>query len=387
MNSSAIFEQLLSAGDDPERVLDQTVEYFRSQALPMELFEALKMQIRARLGLALNPTDNEPSRSEDIDRALESGLLNACRESGRMLIDQGRVLEGWTYLRPIGDMDEAREMFSKIEITDENYEEMIQVLLHEGVDIGRGFQAILDHQGTCNSITMFDQAVGQRGKTDQQAAAERLLLHFYNELIELVRADITERDKAPGPDESLYDMISTRKWVLEEGGYHLDTTHLSATVRIASVLNQRELIDKAWELTQYGKRLNHQFQYPGEEPFVDFYPAYAAFYGILRGENVEPGLKLFHRKATSVNAEQHGTGAIETYVDLLDRVGRHQEAIDAAIEMVPDDVPSARIVPLLLDIAGRAKKAGVENPYDAVLAYCQDHNDVLGYAAALHASK
>ena len=54
---------------------------------------------------------------------------------------------------------------------------------------------------------------------------------------------------------TLDEMIEKRRWILEDGGYHLDTTHLSSTVRIASVLDEPQMLKKAWELTQYGRRL------------------------------------------------------------------------------------------------------------------------------------
>ncbi len=381
-----IFERLTSSSSDPTEMLDEMVEYFRQARQPMELFEALKMRIRHRLGLPLVTHESEPTRPEDVERQLETGLLEACREAGTMLIEEGKVSEGWMYLRPTGNLELARDLIADIEINEENYDEMIQVLLHEGIDVRRGYLAVLDHQGTCNSITLYEQSLASRNKADRRAAAACLLEHLYEELINLVRGDIARREAPAGDDESLAEMIENRRWILEEGGYHLDTTHLSATVRIASVLDDPELLKKAWELTQYGKRLHHQFQYPGEEPFVDFYPAYAAYYSVLLGENVEAGLKVFQRKARSVDVAQHGTGALETYVDLLDRVGQHREAIDAAIELVPDDLPPQRIVPLLLEIAQRAEQAGQSGGYDAILEYCRKHKDVLGYAAVLHAS-
>jgi hypothetical protein len=181
-------------------------------------------------------------------------------------------------------------------------------------------------------------------------------------------------------------MVEKRRWLLEDGGYHLDTTHLSSTVRIAVLLDDPVQLKKAWELTQYGRRLHHQFQYPGEEPFVDFYPAYAAYYSILLGDHVDAGLKMFERKARTVDAAAQGTAAIETYIDLLDRVGRPTEAVEAAIELVPDELPPQRIVPLLIEIAGRAKAQGDLAAFEAILNYCKKHNDVLGYAAVLHAS-
>lgn len=381
-----IFERLSQYQDDSAQMLDTMIDHFRQARQPMELFEALKMRVRYRLGLPLVSQENEPSRPEDIERQLEQGLLDACREAGTMLISEGRVGEGWMYLRPTGDTELAKQLLSQVEITDENYDEMLQVLLHEGIDVARGYQAVLDHQGTCNSITLYEQSLSGRSKQDRRAAAGRLLEHFYNELISLVRADISRREAPPADDETLHDMIEKRRWLLAEGGYHLDTTHLASTVRIASVLDDPDQLRKAWELTQYGRRLHHQFQYPGEEPFVDFYPAYATFYSILLGDNVDAGLKVFQRKARAADAAQHGTGAIETYVDLLDRVGRHREAIEAAIELVPDAVPPQRIVPLLLEIAGRAKQAGDPEGYAPILAYCKQHGDLLGYGAVLHAA-
>lgn len=383
---SDIFAVLNEKRDAPAEMIDQMVAHFRKARQPMEMFEALKMRIRNQLGLPLVSPENEPSRPEEVERQLEIGLLDACREAGTMLMEDGRVGEGWMYLRPTGDTELARRLIGAIEITEENYDEMVQVLLHEGIDVGRGFQAVIDNQGTCNSITLYEQSIVGRSKEDRTAAASRLLHHLYNELITLVRGDIVNREAPAGDDETLADMIEKRRWILGEGGYHLDTTHLSSTVKIAALLDDPAELRMAWELTQYGRRLHHQFQYPGEEPFVDFYPAHAAFFSVLLGENVEAGLKVFERKARSVDAMELGTAAIETYVDLLDRVGRHKEAIAAAVELVPDALPPQRIVPLLIDIASRAKESGDSDAYDTVLDYCKKHDDVLGYAAVLHAS-
>ena len=344
------------------------------------------MQIRQRLGLPALSVESEPTRPEETERQLELGLLEACREAGTMLLEDGKIAEGWMYLRPLGDKELARELLAKVSITDDNYDAMIQVLLHEGVDVGRGYQAVLDQQGTCNSITLFEQSLQQRNKSDRKAAAERLLNHLYHELIVLVRGDIARRESPADDQETLQEMLEKRPWIMKEGGYHLDTTHLASTVKIASILDDPVLLRKARELTQYGRRLSHEFQYPGDEPFVDFYPAYSAFYGVLLGENIDAGLKQFERKARSVDTTQHGTGAIESYVDLLDRLDRSGEAVRAVIELVPDDVPSQQMVPLLIEMSLRAKDQGDADVFDAVLEYCQKHDDVIGYAAVLDAA-
>lgn len=380
-----IFSALARYHEDPAAMLAEMVDYFRAERRPVELFESLKMKVRNAVGLPLVATDSEPVRPEEIEQQLELGLLDACREAGTMLLEEGRVREGWMYLRPTGDVPLASRLLAAVEINEDNYDEMIQVLLHEGVDIGRGYQAVLDHQGTCNSITLYEQAIVNRSKLDRRAAASRLLTHLYDELRELVRADIAQREPPAAEDETLAELIESRRWVLEEGGYHLDTTHIAATVRIAAVLDNPGDNQKAWELTQYGRRLHHQFQYPGEEPFVDFYPAYAAFYSALLGRHVDAALRLFERKARTVDVAQHGTAAIETYIDLLDRVGRPAQAVAAAVELVPDEVPPQRTVPMLLEIAARAESHDGVNAFDAILTYCRKHEDVLGFAAVMQA--
>ncbi|TWU37152.1 hypothetical protein [Novipirellula artificiosorum] len=383
MTSASIFQALDRHRGHGPAMVDAMANHFRQTRQPMELFEALKMQIRSRLGLPLLASEDDKPKPEDVERQLEMGLLDACSEVGTMLIQDGKVAEGWMYLRPTGDLEKAKQLTAEIPITDDNYDAMIQVLLHEGIDVGRGFQAVLDHQGTCNSITLYEQAIAGRSQSDRQAAASRLLDHLYNELVVLVRGDIARREAPAADSETLSEMLEKRPWIMDEGAYHLDTTHLASTVRIASILDDRVYHDKAMQLCRYGQRLAAQFQYPGDEPFVDFYPAYIAFYNILLGENLDANLKQFERKARSVDSKKHGTAAMETYVDLLFRSGRYADAARAAVDLVPEDVPPQRIVPMLLKIADRAKSTGDAQVYAIVLDYCRDQNDILGYAVTL----
>ena len=92
--NSNIFDRLTEHRGAPAEMLDEMVSHFRDTRSPMELFEALKMRIRDKLGLPLVSNDNEPSRPEDVERQLEVGLLDACRETGTMLLEDGRIGEG-----------------------------------------------------------------------------------------------------------------------------------------------------------------------------------------------------------------------------------------------------------------------------------------------------
>ncbi|GAB5516795.1 hypothetical protein [Rhodopirellula baltica] len=382
---------------DPAKRIDEVIAHYRRERQPVELFEALKMKSRLAHGLPMIADPDEPlapatsEADKQRERELEEDLLDACRQAGAMLIQDGRIAEGWMYLRPTGDIELAKRLLEDIEINDDNYDEMTQVLLHENVDLRRGYNAVLKHQGTCNSITLYDQAIAARSRKDRQIAAECLLTSFYNELLSLVRDDFRNR----GPDNgvsaeaieadaaklNLGELIAKYKWILGGGGYHLDTTHLSSTVRFATVIDDREMIDQALQLCQYGRRLPSDFQYPGEEPFVDFYPAHSAFFSALLGQSVDTALRMFEQKARTVDVNVAGAGAIETYIDLLDRVGRPTEALRAAIELFPDDVPVQRVLPELLAMARRAKQAGDTSGLDALEQFCFGRSDLLAVAA------
>jgi len=381
VNPPVIFSRLAQQRDDPTAMIETTISHYRDAGRPLELFEALKMRIRNRLGLPLIAPEDEPRQSDDVDRQLEAGLLDACRETGEMLLGQGRIREGWMYMRPTGDTARAAELIGHVDATEDNYEDLIAVLLHEGVDIARGYQLLIDRNGTCNSITTFEQAIAGREKRDRMAAARVLLNHFYSELCESVRGDIARHEAPAGADETLGEMLAKRKWILSDGGYHLDTTHLASVLRIARVLDDSQSLTRAWELAQYGRRLHHQFQYPGDEPFVDFYPSHLAFYSILLGRDVDAGLAVFERKMAASDPAISGTAPMEVYTELLDRVGRSAQAIDIALRHVPDDVPSPRMVPPLLEMANRC------GHFAPILEYCIQKNDLLGYAATATAEK
>lgn len=370
------FSELSALASKPAEMIEALVKIYRRQQMPHELFEALKMRTRLKLGLPLLGDDGS-RQPDEVERQLENGLLDACREVGAMLIRGGKIREGWVYFRPTGDNRAAAELIRKVEVTDENSDEIVQVCLHDGVDIEYGYRLLLDRNGTCNSITAFDQSLGGRHYRDQRPAAKLLLDHVYRELVASLRFDIQRREGAEPNDSSIVELIKDRKELFEGGAYHLDTTHLAATIRIGRVLEDEADIRRLMELVEYGRRLNAQYQYPGEEPFVEFYPAYSMFYGALLGRGVEQAVSYFQRKARESDVHAHGTAPIEVYVDLLDRLGRHDEALKSAVDLMPADIPAPRVAPLLLELSEKAKNA------EPLKEFARRRGDMLVYAAAL----
>lgn len=347
-----------------------------------ELFESLKMEVRHRIGLPLLYGDSGDELSESVRNQLEDGLIAACREVGTCLLSEGRVREGWLYLRPVGDKRAAAELLRSVEAEDERVEELIDVCLREAVDVERGFQLVLQNYGTCNAITTFESEMPRHSRADQRIAAELLLRHLYRELTANVKADIARQEGQTPSESTLRDLVAERPWLFQELSYHVDTTHLAAVVRFARLLDQPELLRLALDLTEYGRRLHSQFQYAGDEPFAELYPSHARFFQALLNEDREASLAFFRQQAEACDPSHSGTGPIEVYIDLLARVGQAQEALTASLRLLPGTTPSQGLAPSLLDLAQQSGQ------YDIVAEHCKERVDLLGYTAALvHAQR
>lgn len=382
--SLPIFDELestLSCGG-VEPALERLADFFSDQGRYHELFDARLMQARHALGLPIvstTPLDDhaEPQRSQ-----LENAYLDACREVGRLLLDQGKIREAWVYLRPTGEAAAVAEAIQKIEPTDENLSDLIGVALHEGVAPAFGYGLVLSHYGTCNAITTFDAELGRFRRPDQQAAAALLLKQLHSDLKENVRAHIRAQEGADPPaDATLDKLVADRDWLFAGGNYHTDTTHLSSAVRIARILEEPALVRLAWELTEYGRRLDKQYQFAGDEPFADVYPAHGYFFAAQLGDRVDEALAYFRQKAESSSIDDAGSLPAETYILLLARLGRLSEAIEASARLVPQGTRTLGFAPSLLELSRAA------GDYTILRSSSMDRGELLPYAVALIAGR
>lgn len=379
MSTAPIYEELrqLCQQADSSAAVDRLIDYLEQTGQFHELFEALKMKLRLGLGLPAAQAEHEPELDERTETLLEQGLIAACRRVGESFVRSGKIREGWMYLRPVGDRQAAANAFAAIEPTDENFEDLINVLLHEGVDVGRGYQLALQRLGTCNCITMFEQALASRPRADQQIAASLLVQHVHRELLGNLKRDVARREGKEPDDIMIEPILQSRPDLLKDGSYHLDTSHINATVRFARVLDDPALLALALDLALYGRKLHPQYQYPGDEPFLDHYPASVAFFRALLGQQVDAGIRYFSQKADSVDQEHFGLLAVEVLIDLLSRCGRHDQALKAFAERIPPNTRTMGIAPTLLQLSQRLGE------YESMQQICKQRDDLLGYAAAL----
>jgi hypothetical protein len=381
--ADSLFDQLeqQSTSGGVDAVLEHLITSLQQDKKHHELFEALKMQVRHRAGLPLLYGESGDDLDSKQRTLLEDGLLGACRQVGTALLEDGRVSEGWMYMRPVGDMAAAREMINKIEVQDDNIDEMVEVLLQEGVDPARGFSVVLQNYGTCNAITTFESVMPQKGKADQRAVAQLLLRHVHQELFANVKADVAGRQESEPTATTLAELIAGQEGMFGEHSYHIDTTHLASTTRFSRILEDEESLRLALDLTQYGKELHEQFQYEGDEPFTDIYRDHAFYFQALLGENLDEALAYFKDRSDNVDTNQWGTVGIETYIDLLARVGKIEEAIAVTIEKTQPGQRTMGLAPSLLELCERSDN------YSPLMDACRGSDDVLGFATGLMQAK
>jgi hypothetical protein len=379
---SAEFEQLDAALDEgAAAVIERLIDQLRERKKFHHLFEALKLRLRQHMGLPLW----EHTPGDQLDPTLrdqyEEGLIEACREVGLLLLENGQVRDGWMFLQPVGDTAAAAKALRALEVDDDNLDEIVDVALHAGVDPELGFSLVLDRYGVCNAITTFEQVMPGRSPAAQQAAATLLLQRLHGDLLASVQGDIARQEGAEPAQSTLRELLFDRDWLLAENAYHIDTTHLAAVVRFARLLDDPEQLRLAIDLTEYGRRLGSQFQYRHDEPFTDFYPAHALYFHALLGEEVDAAVRYFREKAENLDPRQHGTMPIEVYVDLLARLERYDQAVEASITLLPHDMPTLGFAPPLFELCRRAGR------FDRLMEHCRHRDDLLGYACALMQSK
>lgn len=388
--SNSFYTQLqqVATENGPFAASKLLVEELRRQGRYQELFEALKMHHRLELGLPAVHIDAEGTGDQSgllessTQELLDKKLIESCEEVGSALLRKGALQEGWMYMRAVGDRKAAAEALATIEPTHENLDMLLALLVQEGVDVKRGAELSLKMRGTCNTITMMDSVVAMRGRFDQQQAVGALVEHVHRELLNSLLSDLARREdwSANHPERSIKSiakLLESRPDLLKDGSYHLDTTHLASTVRFARVLDNPDQIRLALDMAHYGKKLHAQYQFASDEPFADLYPMSIAWFKAILGEQVDAALLVFLQKAEGLDPNQHGTVAIETYVDLLTRTERSDEAMRFLIKKMPRGMRPFGIAPSLIELAT------FSGNYQLMMDHASERRDDIGFAAAL----
>ena len=164
---------------------------------------------------------------------------------------------------------------------------------------------MLFHNGTCNTITTLDSTLHAMSPTDRSAAVG-LLIHprIHADLLANVKYDIARQQGTEPAEATLAGLVADRDWLFTGDAYHLDTSHLSAAVRLAKAVTDPADLALAVDLTDYGRRLDHSLEFQAEPPFAEFYPSHGLFLREFSGEGVDEAVAYFRKRAEEINADE-----------------------------------------------------------------------------------
>jgi len=210
--------------------LEYLKDYFLQQKDYHKLFEILKMKVREDLDLpVVFDPEKEKELSQEVNRKLEDGMMDACREVGQHLFRAGRPEEGWMYLQPVGDRALAKKLLREVPLNEQTHAAIVEIGFEQGVDPEYGFRQMLEVYGVCDAITTIDMKIGQGG-FDQKSLREVcvvLLEHFYQDITDKVLSDAAQREgQTEATGVSLGELLDRHQWIVTETGHHVDATHL-----------------------------------------------------------------------------------------------------------------------------------------------------------------
>ncbi len=366
----------------PDVALERLTELLEGRGESRALLDAMLLKARHDLGLPLVLSGGlselpEPTRTQYEDRYVE-----AIRIVGRRMLDAGDIPAAWPYFRAIAEKEPVAEALENYEPTadgDESIGQVVEIAFGQGAHPRRGFELILSQYGPCSAITAFEHLPPE--ESIRSHCADRLTRHLRDQLIETIRAEIGRRgEPEPSPGANIPDLIAGRDWLFEEDAYHIDTSHLSAVVRMGPLLADPETIRQAIELTDYGRRLSSMHRYDGEPPFEQTYEDHAAYLRALLGENVEEALALFRSRLEPPDpdgTDMASTLPAQILARLLVRLDRLEEAIELVAEHlshVPESMLMCPGLPSLCQQAGRP---------DLLAEHARSSGDLVQYAAAI----
>jgi hypothetical protein len=358
--------------EDPAASLNFLIEEFRSSKNCPLFFEARLMKMRLELGLPLIQTEATSSFPPEKRALYDQGMMEAARETGELALAAGNIERAWPYFRAIGEPSKIAEAIEKVEPGDD-LEGIIGIAFQEGVHPAKGLELILKQHGMCRAITSFGMYAIQNGR-DQCIALLTRGLH--SELLANIGRAIESREGSRPQTSSLIEATEGRDWLFGEYDYYVDTSHLVSILPYALEVNDPEVLKLSHEMCEYGKRLSPMFQQRGQPPFEDVFVDYDEYIQALLGVEVDARVEHFRKKAAEGEPDAFGFAAAELLVNLLVRLGRYEEALEASLQYLPSDIASNAACPSPLQLCHLARD------YERLRQLARERGDLLSYVAA-----
>jgi hypothetical protein len=372
---SASFEGLEQAfrSEGPAAAFDLLIRTALEAKDHRLLFGARLMQARHGLRLPLIETEPTINLSGDELSSYEKALNRAARETGQLFLADGDIVSAWTYFKALGDPAPVAAAIEEMN-GGEQLDRVIEIAYHEGVNPRKGFELILEHHGICRAITLFGS---NRDYASRQHGLRLLVRTLYGQLTAGLKETIAAEEGATADNASLAELTAGRPWLFEGNSSYVDSTHLTALLRFTPELEDTESLRMAADMADYGRCLAPMFHFRSDPPFEDTYADHAFYLRALLGQEVDQAIAHFRRKVKETDAAPRDMTPVEVLIELLVRLGRYAEAIQASLEFFPNSStapPSCASAIQLCQMAGDYRK---------LRELALERGDLLAFTAAV----
>ena len=148
-------------------------------------------------------------------------------------------------------------------------------------------------------------------------------------------------------------------------------------LKLSADLDDAETLKLAVEIAGYASRLGEMFQYSDDPPFERAYDDRRIYLEALVGTDVDRAVRHFDEKAAASDPDRDGYRPAEVLVELLIRVERYDDAINAFRRYLMDAAPEDLSCPSLLQLCQMARD------FEQLREVAKQQSDPLSYLAAL----
>ena len=345
--------------EGPGAAIERLIEDVEAAGDYRLLLDALLLKARHELGLPLIQVGRLSDLPEPDRTRFEERYVEALRHVGGKLLETDNIPAAWPYFQAIGEPGPVAEAIDRLQPSDDQelIARLIEVAFHQGANITRGFELILENHGACSAITSLEQ-LAPADDAIRASCVERLIRHLHEQLVDNLRHDIARRGQPRPPAEAtIAELVAERDWLFSDESYHIDVSHLSTVVRWSVMATDPEALDLAIDLTEYGRRLSPRLQYEGTPPFERVFDDHRIFLKAIRGRDVDEAIDHFRAKFADVKAtpdDPESTLPAQALVNLLWRLNRGDEAIDVAERELATIPESMLVCPPLAELCQRA---------------------------------
>ncbi len=367
--------------------LNQLASDFRQQERYHELFEVLQAKARVELGLPLShKTDTELTAEQQAK--LQEHLLLINREVGTLLAQAGKLREAWTYLETANDPKLITSLIEATEITDDNFNEIIEITLMHKVSPVKGFELFLQRLGILYSVSMYQSICYKFDLATRQAIVTQILEHAYHTLRAYLATALGENADIVQRADSLMEVVDTAREQILATGFHIPKRLIVPVFRIGRILRNKQALTRLAEMAEFacefGEKLTSSY-YKVEAPFEDSYRAHWLFFRALGADDitspaVTAAIEYFDQQSTESMENEQGPACHLVLIDLLYRLGNTEQALNISLQRLSDHngISAGDIV--LPSVAEMAKET---DNFQLLQSHYAEQNNAFSYLLSL----